>query len=77
VAHPERVEVRLDYQRDAVTLVVADFAAPDDAPPGGTLDASGGGYGLTGMRERAELLGGTLTAGSTGHGFRVDLRIPV
>jgi signal transduction histidine kinase len=29
------------------------------------------------MRERAELLGGTLTAGPTGHGFRVDLRIPV
>jgi len=28
------------------------------------------------MRERAELLGGTLTAGSTGHGFRVLLRIP-
>ena len=97
-AHPERVEVRLDYQRDGVSLAVEDFAVPDDlpapaalvpegttvlagpyppAPPAGTLDASGGGYGLTGMRERAELLGGTLTAGPTGHGFRVDLRIPV
>ena len=97
-AHPERVEVRLDYQRDGVSLAVEDFAAPDDppapaalvpegttvlagpyppAPPAGNLDASGGGYGLTGMRERAELLGGTLTAGPTGHGFRVDLRIPV
>jgi signal transduction histidine kinase len=36
----------------------------------------GTGYGLTGMRERAELLGGTLTAGPTGTGFRVELRVP-
>ncbi|WP_370350648.1 sensor histidine kinase [Catenulispora sp. EB89] len=35
------------------------------------------GYGLTGMRERAELLGGTLSAGATGGGFRVVLRVPV
>jgi signal transduction histidine kinase len=35
-----------------------------------------GGYGLTGMRERAELLGGTLTAGATAEGFRVELRVP-
>jgi signal transduction histidine kinase len=36
----------------------------------------GGGYGLTGMRERAELLGGRLTAGPTGTGFRVELWVP-
>jgi signal transduction histidine kinase len=35
-----------------------------------------GGYGLTGMRERAELLGGTLTAGPTSTGFSVRLRLP-
>jgi signal transduction histidine kinase len=34
------------------------------------------GYGLSGMRERAELLGGTLSAGATGHGFRVELAVP-
>jgi signal transduction histidine kinase len=33
-------------------------------------------YGLTGMRERAELLGGTLTAGPTPTGFRVELGVP-
>jgi signal transduction histidine kinase len=102
-AHPERVEVRLDYLGDGVSLTVEDFATPDDKPapavlaPGGTtvltlppaaagpyrpalsagsIEASGGGYGLTGMRERAELLGGTLTAGPTGCGFRVVLRVP-
>jgi signal transduction histidine kinase len=45
------------------------------------LAATGAGYGLAGMRERAELLGGTLEAGPypvgpDGKGFRVWLRIP-
>jgi signal transduction histidine kinase len=44
----------------------------DDAVAGLTF----GGYGLTGMRERAELLGGTLTAGPAGGGFGVRLRLP-
>ncbi|WP_165959514.1 hypothetical protein [Nonomuraea longispora] len=30
----------------------------------------GAGHGLVGMRERAELLGGSLTAGPEGDGFR-------
>ncbi len=34
------------------------------------------GYGLVGMRERAELIGGQLEAGPNGHGFRVWLRVP-
>jgi signal transduction histidine kinase len=76
-AHPERVEVRLDYLRDALCLEVEDMAGANDAPPpAAAVGNSGGGYGLTGMRERAELLGGTLTAGPTGHGFLVRLRIP-
>jgi signal transduction histidine kinase len=47
----------------------------------GTAQAPSGeteGRGLLGMRERAELLGGTLDAGPvTGGGFRVTARIPV
>ena len=51
---------------------------PVPGHPGVTGAASplDGGYGLTGMRERAELLGGTLIARPTGHGFRVELRVP-
>ena len=76
-AHPERVEVRLEYLRDGVSLAVEDFTGSQDEPaPAAAIEASGGGYGLTGMRERAELLGGTLTAGPTGCGFRVVLRVP-
>jgi signal transduction histidine kinase len=43
--------------------------------PNGLAD-SGGGYGLQGMRERAQLLGGTLSAGATDEGWRVELRLP-
>jgi len=38
--------------------------------------SQGLGYGLTGMRERAELLGGRLAAAPTATGFRVELFIP-
>jgi signal transduction histidine kinase len=68
-ADPDRVELHLAYGPEAVRLTVQDVGA-DPAP------ANPGGYGLTGMRERAELLGGTLTAGPTGHGFRVELAVP-
>jgi signal transduction histidine kinase len=40
------------------------------------LAATGGGYGLRGMRERAQLLGGTLDAGPAANGWRVELRLP-
>ncbi|HEX7746409.1 MAG TPA: histidine kinase [Micromonosporaceae bacterium] len=37
---------------------------------------SGGGHGITGMRERVEVLGGQLTAGPTGAGWRVRTVLP-
>ena len=40
------------------------------------LSTSSGGYGLVGIRERAELLGGSLEAGPVPDGFRVRLRVP-
>ena len=71
-ARPEHVEVRLDYLTDDVRLTVEDHGVPAVVPPGD----SEGGYGLTGMRERAELLGGTLEAAPTSTGFRVLLKVP-
>jgi signal transduction histidine kinase len=38
----------------------------DDGPAASTAPARSGGYGLVGMRERVEALGGTLQAGPTG-----------
>jgi signal transduction histidine kinase len=45
--------------------------------PAGTAGLrAGSGVGIRGMRERAELLGGTLTAGPEGPGWRVECNIP-
>jgi signal transduction histidine kinase len=74
-ATPERVEVRLDYRPESTVLVVEDHAAPGVPAPVG-LRGPAGGFGLTGMRERAELLGGELIAEPTAQGFRVELRLP-
>jgi signal transduction histidine kinase len=58
-------------------LLVEDRPAGErHAPVPDGLAASGGGYGLRGMRERATLLGGTLSAGAAGDGWRVELRLP-
>jgi signal transduction histidine kinase len=61
---------------DPIELVVQNGPAPDRGG-GSDLSATGGGYGLRGMRERAQALGGTLEAGGmpTG-GWRVRLQIP-
>lgn len=66
-----KVCLRLRYEPSETRLTVEDFSAAPAAPPDGS-----DGYGITGMRERAELLGGTLTATPTGHGFRVELAVP-
>jgi signal transduction histidine kinase len=48
------------------------------APPAEEPGEGGGGFGIDGMRERACLLGGELTAGPrAGGGFRVAARLPV
>ncbi|MEU8513019.1 histidine kinase [Kitasatospora sp. NPDC048722] len=70
-----RCEVELRYLPDAVELEVRNSASSRGAAPG-ELAASGSGYGLLGMRERAELLGGTLLTGPEDGGWRVLLRVP-
>jgi signal transduction histidine kinase len=72
-ARPDRVEVHLGYEQSGTRLLVENFAMNGGAR-GVTSDGSG--YGLSGMRERAELLGGELTTATTPGGFRVELRVP-
>jgi signal transduction histidine kinase len=74
-AAAERVEVKLAYLSQSTVLIVEDHARAG-APPPAPFGLAGSGYGLTGMRERAELLGGELHAEPTGDGFRVELRLP-
>ncbi|MEV4262779.1 histidine kinase [Kribbella sp. NPDC049584] len=68
-AGQERVSVLLSYEAGVARLVVEDHGVRGQA-------ADSGGYGLTGMRERAELVGGRLVAGPTPTGFRVELEVP-
>lgn len=64
-------DVVITYQPDAVELVVT-----DDGPGPSTVPPHPG-HGLTGMRERAALFGGTLVAaGRPAGGFQVRARIP-
>ncbi|MEV0488070.1 histidine kinase [Streptomyces sp. NPDC050508] len=66
-----KVLLRLEYGEHEVTLDVRDSGGSP-----GELTGAGGGYGLLGMRERAELLGGSLRAGPEEEGFVVTLKVP-
>jgi len=67
--------IELEYTSGAVRLAVTD--AGDAGHTGRARPASaGGGYGLSAMRERAESLGGRMSAGPAGVGFRVELELP-
>jgi signal transduction histidine kinase len=65
-----QVDVLLEHGAGEVTLTVTNLGGRRAAP--GTER----GYGLTGMRERAELLGGTLAAGPVEGGWRVRMTVP-
>ncbi|MFD1658633.1 sensor histidine kinase [Streptomyces caeni] len=67
-----KVHIRLEYAEREVTLDVRDSGGSP-----GDLTGAGTGYGLLGMRERAELLGGSLEAGPGEEGFVVTLKVPL
>ncbi|WP_086853144.1 histidine kinase [Amycolatopsis kentuckyensis] len=65
-----RVDLGVDHRPDAVVITVADNGS---TVPGGPAEGSG----LRGLRERARLLGGTVTIGpNTPTGWRVEARLP-
>ncbi|MEV6154841.1 sensor histidine kinase [Nonomuraea sp. NPDC052129] len=67
------VTVTVTRDQDAVRVQVV-----DDAPPGVTSYPHRGGYGLIGMRERVEALGGTLSVGPRrGAGWSVLATLPI
>ncbi|MGW5115231.1 sensor histidine kinase [Streptomyces noursei] len=63
------IACRLDGVHMSVVNGPATQPAADDVLPSG-------GNGLIGLRERAALLGGALTAGPHGNGFKVEAHIP-
>ncbi|GAA1835455.1 sensor histidine kinase [Agromyces salentinus] len=70
------VALRLAWREDGVDLEVSNYLRPDDAEVASPTPAATR-HGITGMRERAQLVGGTLTAQAGDDGvFRVLARIP-
>ena len=68
--------VELEYGADALTVTVTDDGGPSPVPPA-VNGAAKGGMGITGMRERAGLLGGILhVAPGPRGGFTVTARLP-
>ena len=68
------VAVHLRYAHDQTEITVTNSAGDPRSPK--PLTDTGTGYGLTGLTERAELAGGTLSAGPHADGWRVSVRIP-
>jgi signal transduction histidine kinase len=67
-----KATVLLQWQPASLLLEVTDDGR------GAAATSDGAGQGLTGMRERATMLGGTLTAGPRpGGGFRIRMEIPL
>lgn len=65
--------VELAYDEDTLTVTVEDDGGGPPSPPQGPTS----GFGLTGMHERAQAIGGRVTAGADGSGFRVRAVLPV
>jgi signal transduction histidine kinase len=75
-AHAQEVRIRLVCEDRKVTLRVADDGKGFEGTD--TLWEAGGHFGLLGMRERAERLGGQLQLHSTpGQGTDIEVRVPL
>ena len=68
------VALTLGFEAGQITIGVVNPLPPEDDH--GPLAAVGAGAGLTGLRERTALAGGTLEAGPAAGTWRVCLRIP-
>jgi signal transduction histidine kinase len=69
------VQVQIHYDRSQVRLSVSNTAPT--RPPDAVLAASGSGLGIVGLRQRIELVHGTLYAApAAGGGFRLDATLP-
>lgn len=67
------VDVHLAWEMDRVRIRVENAVTGDASASAGT----GGGHGIIGMRERAQLVGGTLSAGRDHDRFVVDAALPI
>lgn len=67
------ISLQLDFRDGATVLTVSNRRT--SAPPR-PLATTGAGFGLTGMKERVELLGGRFSAAPTNTGWTVQVAVP-
>jgi signal transduction histidine kinase len=73
-AHANNVSIRLRFEETGTLMEVSDDGVGFDA----TIARMGGGFGITGMKERAQKISGTLQIESApGKGTKVIVRVPV
>ncbi len=76
-AQASKVLVRLRYEEQWLELVVLDNGVGNALNSADQQQKNSESFGLIGLRERVELLGGQMSAGpATPAGFRVTVRIP-
>jgi signal transduction histidine kinase len=75
-AAPQSILIELGYEARRVRLRISDDGRGFDA--GSPMAESSGTFGLIGMRERAEQIGGHLTIKSApGQGTEIEISVPV
>jgi signal transduction histidine kinase len=73
-AHANHVRIRLRFGDNATEMEISDDGAGFES----TVDGIRGGFGISGMKERAQKIGGTLQIESApGKGTKVTARVPV
>jgi signal transduction histidine kinase len=70
------VTIRLDFDPQSTTLSVTN-GLHSETETASELKMTGGGFGLQGMRERIELVGGRVVAEPSGLGWTVTVAVPV
>jgi signal transduction histidine kinase len=72
----EPVNLRLDYDQDQTVLTASNRLARQAVASERSFETVDGGFGLTGLRERLLLLGGTLRAGLDDDSWVVTAQVP-
>jgi signal transduction histidine kinase len=78
-APAQPVELGLHYGEDGVQMIISNPltpGTPGSPIPGTAFGTVNGGYGLTGMRERLLLIGGSLTAAPRDGRWTVTAQVP-
>ena len=77
-AQADRVDLRINYETDLVTLEVSDNGRGYKVPDSPAAFAPGGHFGLLGMYERAEMIGAQFViSSSSGKGSKIIVKFPL